>query len=316
MWPSSLRFIALATLALVSGCAAASRTSVPDIGRHPMAGDRGAHAEAADRAGGLRVMTLNLAHGRRDGLHQLFESRADILENLEAVATVIRREAPHALALQEVDRSAFWTGGVDQLNFVSELTNLAVSVGGAHVEMPGLEYGTALLARAALVDPLTHTFAHAGVTPRKGFVVAALPWPGTPGVLVDLVSVHLDFASADRRRAQARELVEVLRGRERPLVLMGDLNAGWENGRGLVRYLCDALRLQAVRPDDRGLATFGPRRLDWILASHALRITAQRVLPDVLSDHRAVVADLALDVDRVPRRPSEDAEHRPTDVHH
>src|SRR5258708_3463709 len=49
----------------------------------------------------LRVFSLNLAHGRRDGEHQVLQSRVAIRSHLDRVAAVLRREAPDLVALQE-----------------------------------------------------------------------------------------------------------------------------------------------------------------------------------------------------------------------
>ncbi len=77
---------------------------------------------------------------------------------------------------------------------------------------------------------------------------------------------------------------------------MGDMNAPWRKG-GAVERLALGLGLSAHRPND-GEPTYplGPkgRRLDWILVSPDLEFLRYAVLPDRVSDHLAVAAELRL----------------------
>ena len=136
---------------------------------------------------------------------------------------------------------------------------------------------------------------------RKGFVVSTIDWPGQPDVKVDIVSVHLDFSSEFTRRQQARELIAVMRGRGLPMIVMGDLNTDWHQEDSTVHLIADELDMNVHSPDVQGLETFplSGKRLDWILLSGELEFSSYRVVSDVLSDHRGVVAEVVL------KRPSE-----------
>jgi endonuclease/exonuclease/phosphatase family metal-dependent hydrolase len=239
----------------------------------------------------LKVMTLNVAHGRRDGFHQVF------LDDLDRIAQVARREAPDVLALQEVDGPSAWSGGFGHVGYLADKAGFARSLRGSHTDGFGLDYGTALLARRDLHDGASHVFAPSALTPPKGFVVASLAWPGRPDVLVDVVSVHMEFFRDPVQRRQAAELTALLAARGRPRVVMGDLNVEWQNEDGVLEQLMDALSLSAYKGGAADLVTFPSmgRRVDWILVSPELRFVSYRVLPDTLSDHRAVTAEIALD---------------------
>ena len=104
------------------------------------------------------------------------------------------------------------------------------------------------------------------------------------------------FVAERVRRRQATEMAAFLKGRGRPLIVMGDLNAGWDDAQGVVGYLVDALDLHAREAGDGGDPTFpmDGRRIDWILVSRDLEFVSYQVLPDTLSDHRAVVAEVAV----------------------
>jgi endonuclease/exonuclease/phosphatase family metal-dependent hydrolase len=101
------------------------------------------------------------------------------------------------------------------------------------------------------------------------------------------------------RQRQAVELVAALADRKRPLVMMGDFNTEWDDDDGVLKKLVDGLDLTAHAPLQEDLATFPKldRRLDWILVSSEFRFVDFDVLDDPVSDHRAIVADLALTMD-------------------
>lgn len=252
--------------------------------------------------GMLRVMTWNVAHGRAEAFHQALVGREVLEDNLAQIARVIERESPHVTALQEADGPSAWSGGFDHVAVLAELAGAPHQVRGDHnpfgLAGRALDAGTALVSRLPLGDATSEPF---GLSPwdTKGYVVATVPVPGS-GRTVDVVSVHLDPVDPVTRRNQVESLVGFLRGRSlsgRPLVVMGDLNC--EDGERALQLLETELDLTAYRvPEVPGtsLATFPAsaplRRIDWILTSSDLEIVEHRVLPDRLSDHLAVVADI------------------------
>ena len=58
-----------------------------------------------DSDGTLRVLTLNIAHGRKRGPHQLLQRRRSIRANLDDVAEVIRREGPRVILRFDPERT-------------------------------------------------------------------------------------------------------------------------------------------------------------------------------------------------------------------
>jgi endonuclease/exonuclease/phosphatase family metal-dependent hydrolase len=241
----------------------------------------------------LKVMTLNLAHGRRTGLHQVFQSRSTTESNLDLIAGVIGGERPHVIALQEADGPSFWSGGFNHVAYLAAAGGYAQYVRGEHVRGLDLSYGTALCSSMPLRNPVSVT--HDPVlSPPKGFLVSTVSWPDDPGLEVDIVSLHLDFLLVSVREKQVEELIRTVTARRRPLVVMGDFNCEWQGAETTLRDLARRLNLTPYRPATAGLSTFPAlrKRLDWILVSEELGFRAYRVLPDVLSDHRAVVAEI------------------------
>ena len=250
----------------------------------------------APRRETLRVLTLNLAHGRKDGMSHILCSTSTIQANLDDIAAVLRRERPDVVALQEADGPSIWSGSFHHVRYLAEAAAFRYFVRGEHVKGLKLSYGTALLSRLPIGEPRSFTFEPSPPTFAKGFLVATAEWPGESGTKVDIVSVHVDFFSESVRRRQAEEVVRRLSPRTRPLVVMGDLNSDWTEPDSTLRKIAAGLGLTAYRPDAPGLETFSftSRRFDWILLSPELEFRRHEVLRDVLSDHLAIVAEIGL----------------------
>ena len=104
------------------------------------------------------------------------------------------------------------------------------------------------------------------------------------------------FSRKSVRQRQAHEVIERLADRRRPLVLMGDFNCSFGTKDRTLSMLARGLHLRAYKPEATDMASFPSRnkRFDWIMISGELAFCEYRTLPDVLSDHRAVVATLRL----------------------
>jgi endonuclease/exonuclease/phosphatase family metal-dependent hydrolase len=244
----------------------------------------------------LRVLTLNIAHGApwRVPL-PLLRAPFGLRRALDAIAGVLSREAADVVALQEADRKSLFSGWVDHVARIAEGAGYPHVLHGAHLDVPGcFAQGTALLSRLPLHEPESHSFGEDRAV-DKGWVAACVHWRG---VAVDVVSVHLDPFSAPRRLRQAGQLARGLEGRpSRPRVVMGDFNSHEGNPGATVEALCGAAGLAAHAPGG-GEPTYTParprERLDWILASPALRFVRHARVDARVSDHFPVVAELDL----------------------
>lgn len=260
-----------------------------------LVGCRGRAIEGPPRArvdATLRVMTLNLAHGRARAFMQSRARPAQWFRtHLDAIAAVIRREGPDLVALQEAELGSRWAGDFDHVAYLAQRCELSAIAATPHVRSEGrFRYGTALLGRTPWLDHGGTDFAAQGRW-HKGWSWATTCFAGAP---LTAISLHLDFASASRRRAQARELADAFASRTEPLLVLGDYNDEWRSADSPVAALATALALHTVDPLARRPATYASgRRLDWILASATLRFRDHRVLPDRISDHYAVLADVA-----------------------
>lgn len=244
----------------------------------------------------LRVMTLNIAHGRGTGFHQLFLHPGQTRVNLDNIATLLNDTAADIIALQEADAPSFWSGNFNHVDYLAHRSGFYHIVQAPHVDAIGLSYGTALMSRLTLSNPQAITFDPALSAVPKGFIVSTINWPGTRGLEIDIISVHLDFMSRSVREKQAEELIRVVRARDNPVIIMGDLNTGWHQQDSTTQYLSRELGLTAFQPQNDELVTFPAlgERLDWILVSPGLEFHSHDIIGNGVSDHRGVVADIVL----------------------
>ncbi len=285
---------ALPLLAMVASCAFQPRETVPDV---ESVGEPASFVFVnARNHPGLTVMTLNTGHARGSGVHQLLQSRKRAKRNLDTIAELMMHHRPDIVALQESDRASFWSGRFDHVAYLAVAGRMRQFVRGDHAIGPGLAYGTALVSQLALIDPVAVTFRPRAPPLPKGFVVSTIPWPHAPSVEIDVVSVHLDPLRPRIRLHQAQELVRTMRERGRPAIVMGDLNAEWGDEKSVVKLLASELDLVAFEPDSGDLKTHPRRRkrLDWILLSHEFEFLSYHILDAVVSDHRAVIAQVRL----------------------
>lgn len=247
-------------------------------------------APAPEPIGQLRVLTLNLAHGRGRRLAQSSSRPAELYRaNLDLVAELLRREAADVVALQEAELGSRWAGDFDHVAYLAEAAGYPHAVAHAHMDVPGKwRYGTAMLSRARPLETAGASF-HTQARWRKGHSRITL---ALGDGRIDLVCAHLDFSREWVRVAQADELAASFGVRPPPRVVMGDLNA--EADEPPVQWLCAGAGLVAPAPDRTPTHPASGRHIDWILASADIRILHQRICRDAVSDHRPVVADLGI----------------------
>ena len=249
----------------------------------------------------LRVVTLNVAHGRKDRRNQMLLKTETIRTNLVDVAQALKKADAHVIALQEADAESAWSGRFDHVNLLADQADYPCYFHGVHASNRIYDFGTALLSRYPFGGAFSHSFKPSKPTTNKGFVVAALNWKPTgqlqAPVSIKFVSVHLDFSRQSVRRSQIDEMAGLLAKIDGPMVLMGDFNTDWKTEDSSLKYLADQLQLTVFEPHAEGLSTYGDKgaRLDWILISPGLRFSKYAVVPDVISDHYAVAAEIMLE---------------------
>ena len=91
-------------------------------------------------------------------------------------------------------------------------------------------------------------------------------------------------------------MITALTARKPPMIIMGDFNCDWKRENSALRILARKLDLVAHQPEATDLITFPGRKtgLGWITISREFRFEKYEVISDVVSDHRAVVAEIGI----------------------
>lgn len=250
--------------------------------------------------GTLSVLSLNMAHGRKDAVNQLFLSKEDFENNLSDIADLIIETDADIVGLQEADGPSRWSGGFDHVSALAEDADYPWFERASHAQSWLFDYGTALLSRQPFEEVLNHTFEPSPPTMNKGMILGQIAWQKQGGedkpLLVDIISVHLDFSRQSVRAKQIEELGNTLKGRNNPVVILGDFNSDWFSEASIVQSLAEKAGLQVYRPEANDLGTYqeGEKRLDWILISNELEFVEYAVLRTEVSDHYPVYAEIAI----------------------
>jgi endonuclease/exonuclease/phosphatase family metal-dependent hydrolase len=243
----------------------------------------------------LRVATLNLAHGRKDNFNQLFVGKKSHKQYLNDVVDVLKQYKPHVVALQEADAASRWSGNFDHVAYLASGAEYPWRTHASNAENWLFSYGTALLSGVPLIESIQHTFESSPPTLDKGFVLAQIEWPSTDedqSLKIDIISVHLDFSRKSVRDRQINEIMELLSARNNPTIIMGDFNSEWLAEASVIKELAANGHFITHEPDADNYNTYEDKRLDWILITKELEFVNYQVLPDTLSDHAMVVADI------------------------
>jgi endonuclease/exonuclease/phosphatase family metal-dependent hydrolase len=241
----------------------------------------------------VRVLTFNIHHGV--GL--------DGVLDLDRTARVIEGADADVVALQEVDRHfGPRSGHVDQAGWLGHRLALEVAYGpvvdrgpvdAAAPGGPRRQYGIALLSRSPIARPRNVLLPSPHGGEQRGLLGAHVE---ADGVVVRMLCTHLQVRSRAERLAQARAVAASVAASDGPAVVMGDLNA--RPGASEIAPLTDSLVdawITAGQGDGHTFDAAEPyARIDYVLTSPGVVATQATVLVTDASDHRPVMADLAV----------------------
>jgi endonuclease/exonuclease/phosphatase family metal-dependent hydrolase len=266
----------------------------------------------------LRLITLNIAHGRGLAPVQGLASQARIRANLDRIASFLHRFHPDIVAMQEIDQRSRWSGNFDHLDYLRDAAGFPYSAFGINNVRSGLlnlSYGNAILSRHPLAVTETVAFGQRRVG-EKGFLFAEIE---VAGLRVPYVNLHLHSGRRIRRMRQLDLLIDWLKAKHRqraaawavPPVICGDFNnpATRDDATAALLKHLSAYGTYAAHPRTRG--TFPspmPRRtLDFVLLPPGCTEVRTKVVRTMLSDHLPVVVDFTLDAHHAPPEKT----HRP-----
>jgi endonuclease/exonuclease/phosphatase family metal-dependent hydrolase len=192
-------------------------------------------------------------------------------------ARVVTQVAPDIAGLTELYQVPLR----DQPDRLARLTRMHAAFHGVRSAFGG-SYGNLLLSPHPVRE--TARFSLGGRREERGCLLAHVDLDGTT-IVVALV--HLSLAR-EVRRAQLVQLAAEL-PTDRPLVLLGDFNAGAEELEALEPWLHDSEPAPPTYP-----SLWPMRALDHVLVSEHFKIVSARAWPSLASDHRPLVVDLRL----------------------
>ena len=257
-----------------------------------------ASAAGLSRDVALRVMNYNIHTG----------IGSDTALDLARTAAVIRDSRADVVGLEEVDvhwdaRSDFRDQARDLARmlhmrvFFAPIYDLPPLTEGA----PRRRYGVAVLSRYPILRTDNHWITRLSTQdpnpvpePAPGFAEAVVAVRGVP---VHVYTTHLDYrADPAVREMQVADTLRIMgrdpRGARQ--VLLGDLNA--EPAAPELAPLWTRLRdaWASTEPGHTYPAAEPTKRIDYVTFSGGIRARGAEVLDSLASDHRAVVADLAV----------------------
>jgi endonuclease/exonuclease/phosphatase family metal-dependent hydrolase len=245
----------------------------------------------------LELLTLNIAHGRKDSFNQLLVPNDTIVKNLDDIAELLKKVDADVVALQEADGPSAWSGYFNHVSYLAHMAEYPWDIYSAHVNGKRINYGTALLSKVPFKDTLSHDFPKSPPTLRKGFTLGEIEWQpdeNKPAITVDVLSVHLDFSRKKVREQQISDILRVLDSRSNPVIILGDFNSNWQTTDSVIRVLSKCSNARVFEPHSINHGTYkqGKHRLDWALLSEDLEFKQYQVLPDIVSDHRAILVEV------------------------
>jgi endonuclease/exonuclease/phosphatase family metal-dependent hydrolase len=208
--------------------------------------------------------------------------------SLASIVQEILELQPDIALLQEVDRRMVRSGGVDQADLLADAVGMNGSFSRNLVRGSGT-YGTLILSRFDVLQegrvPLVRT---ARGEPR------GLQWAlvDISGQAVRLYNTHLDARRPSVRLRQARQVADIVREDEAPLILGGDLNA-WPGSPAVGALSRVLTETWAVAGQGRAATGRGGHKIDYLFVN-GLRPLRSQVATSLVSDHDRLWADLRL----------------------
>jgi len=236
----------------------------------------------------LRVVAFNIQIG----------IGMDKQTNLERTAAAIKALNPDLVALQEVDRKARRSQGVDQALELARMTGMHVVFGKASVregiDQDGGDYGNAILSRYPIKRSQNRPLPNTRGYELRGVLEVEVDVPVASGkrVPVRFFSAHFDNASEPDRIAAAKLLNELAMANPNiPTIFGADLNALPESEP--VRILKERWSFAGSLDEPSYPASDPKRRIDYIMfrPEGAWKLVEANVASEPMaSDHRPVFA--------------------------
>lgn len=229
----------------------------------------------------LKVMTYNIRYGISEN------GRFDP----DSIASVINRENPDIVMLQEVDRGFLLNGSHDVLANLQQKLRMHAYYNPASEPL----FGDVILSKWKLKDVRPLALPVYDVPTRPGVLSAVLPLKDGHELVLAVTHLHEKEGGVDIRQVTdlAKEITTLSAGGEKLLVLAGDFNLEPSDPR--LKPLLVVLRdgIATARPLPTWPAGDPKQQLNYIFLSQQLRASDIVVPATNASDHRPIVARIS-----------------------
>lgn len=162
----------------------------------------------------LKVMTYNI--------HSCNPPSKPGEADVDAVARVIKEANPDIVFLQEVDKNTGRNGNYDdQAAKIAEVVGMEAQFFSARSQGKGF-YGVAILSKYKMEEVKSHLLPKEETHEQRVLGTAIINLPGKEEIMAAVT--HLQHNSAASRLEQIKEVIQVLKDEELPVVLGGDFN--------------------------------------------------------------------------------------------
>jgi len=228
----------------------------------------------------LRILTYNIHHGNPP-------SKPDLID-LDAIARVIKDSKADLVALQEVERGANRSGGVDEAKILGEKTGLHYQFFKA-IDHDGGDYGIAILSRYKFDDvklvPLPQE-----ITAEKRVLGYFTVKVGKQQFI--LANTHLDATRTHENRiVQMKSILKEFENAALPVILCGDLNS--TPGSEAISLLDKEFKRTCIENCGFTSPQINPRNTIDFIATKNVKwtLSEHKVIEETYaSDHRPVLA--------------------------
>ena len=251
-------------------------------------------------------MTYNIAHGRGLLPVQGVSRKRRVESKLLKIARLVKNCSPDILAIQEIDQNSFWSGRMDQVEFLQNACGFPYAIFGINAHRASrlnLNYGNAIFSKHPIIETEHMTFGRKRNLGQKGFVFAEINFHGRH---LPIINMHLHYRSRQQRFRQLGIFLQYLNAKFQdehtswsiPPVICGDFNTSnrkEDATAALLAYLSKTNHYHLYPQKGHTYPSWLPtRRLDFIFLPSALQKIRSRIVRSYLSDHRPVLIEVGL----------------------
>lgn len=232
----------------------------------------------------LRVMSYNIHHGC-DANGQL---------QLKEIASLINEDSADIIGLIEVDSVCRRSDKTNQPALLGKMTSRHVAFV-RHFPFDGGAYGLALLSKFPITgvkNVRIPVMTDENGDTTRALLFAQLTLPDQQQITVAVA--HLDYRSKVSRIRQTNFLMDLIKSRSEPVLLLGDLNA--TPGAASIQELKTTF-VDANKSNDKTYPGKSPnKKIDYIMVSkpHFVKTLRDTVYPVKFSDHLPIAATIMI----------------------